>query len=99
MGFAFVKDEYISDSLDKTGKHIHAEFAKGGITSGPSIAGEAGPEAVVPLPDGRTIPVNIGNWDKMVSIWASIENKMAELVSLTEDSNYTQQKQLQFSRN
>ena len=32
-------------------------FAKGGITRGPSIAGEAGPEAVVPLPDGRSIPV------------------------------------------
>ena len=34
-------------------------FARGGITSGPSIAGEAGqPEAVVPLPDGKSIPVN-----------------------------------------
>jgi hypothetical protein len=32
-------------------------FAQGGITRGPSIAGEAGPEAVVPLPDGRRIPV------------------------------------------
>jgi hypothetical protein len=34
-------------------------FAKGGITSGISIAGESGPEAVVPLPDGKTIPVTI----------------------------------------
>jgi GH24 family phage-related lysozyme (muramidase) len=34
-------------------------FAEGGITKGISIAGEAGPEAVVPLPDGRTIPVTI----------------------------------------
>jgi len=33
--------------------------AKGGITAGPSIAGEAGPEAVVPLPDSRSIPVQI----------------------------------------
>ena len=33
--------------------------ALGGIVNKPSIAGEAGPEAVVPLPDGRTIPVNI----------------------------------------
>lgn len=32
-------------------------FQHGGITRGPSIAGEAGPEAVVPLPDGRRIPV------------------------------------------
>ena len=34
-------------------------FAKGGITDGVSIAGGAGPEAVVPLPDGKTIPVQI----------------------------------------
>lgn len=38
----------------------HIELmAKGGITDGPSIAGEAGPEAVVPLPDGRNIPVKM----------------------------------------
>ena len=32
-------------------------YALGGITTGPSIAGEAGPEAIVPLPNGRSIPV------------------------------------------
>ena len=35
------------------------QLARGGITRGVSIAGEAGPEAVVPLPDGRSIPVDI----------------------------------------
>lgn len=37
------------------------KYARGGITSGPvlSLAGEAGPEAIVPLPDGRSIPVTI----------------------------------------
>jgi hypothetical protein len=39
------------------------KFASGGITDGVSIAGERGPEAVVPLPDGRTIPVNIQSID------------------------------------
>ena len=35
-------------------------FGDGGITRGPSIAGERGtPEAVVPLPDGRSIPVTM----------------------------------------
>ena len=33
------------------------QMALGGITSGLSIAGEAGKEAVVPLPGGRAIPV------------------------------------------
>lgn len=43
-----------------TGPHFHIDtMAKGGITRGVSIAGEAGPEAVVPLPDGKKIPVQI----------------------------------------
>ncbi|KQY21028.1 hypothetical protein [Rhizobium sp. Root483D2] len=37
------------------------KFAKGGIAAGPSIFGEAGPEAAVPLPDGRRIPVDMGS--------------------------------------
>jgi outer membrane murein-binding lipoprotein Lpp len=35
------------------------KYAKGGIADSPSIFGEAGPEAAVPLPDGRSIPVNM----------------------------------------
>lgn len=34
-------------------------FAKGGISDRPAIFGEAGPEAAVPLPDGRRIPVDL----------------------------------------
>lgn len=34
-------------------------FANGGIADRASIFGEAGPEAAVPLPDGRTIPVTL----------------------------------------
>lgn len=33
--------------------------AKGGISDVPAIFGEAGPEAAVPLPDGRRIPVDL----------------------------------------
>ena len=58
LGFSSVKDEYFADKNKFTrGGHIHAELAKGGITTGPSLAGEAGPEAVVPLPSGKKIPV------------------------------------------
>lgn len=43
-----------------TGPHFHVDtMAKGGVTDGIAIAGEAGPEAVVPLPDGRSIPVKL----------------------------------------
>ncbi|MCW5711262.1 phage tail length tape measure family protein [Shinella sp.] len=34
-------------------------YAKGGIATEPSIFGEAGAEAAVPLPDGRSIPVTL----------------------------------------
>lgn len=34
-------------------------FANGGVTNKAAIFGEAGPEAAVPLPDGRTIPVTL----------------------------------------
>lgn len=34
-------------------------YAKGGISDRPAIFGEAGPEAAVPLPDGRSIPVDL----------------------------------------
>lgn len=46
---------------EATGPHLHvqAKLKNGGVTNGPSLAGEAGPEAVVPLPDGRTIPVKM----------------------------------------
>jgi hypothetical protein len=47
-----------SDKKPATGKPVE-KLALGGITDGISIAGERGPEAVVPLPDGRTIPVEI----------------------------------------
>lgn len=36
-------------------------FAKGGISDKPAIFGEAGPEAAVPLPDGRSIPVTLNS--------------------------------------
>ena len=62
MGASKAVDEYNNRSRRSTGKHIHVEvpaMARGGITDGVSIAGEAGPEAVVPLPDGRAIPVQL----------------------------------------
>lgn len=51
--------------------------ALGGIVTKPSIAGEAGPEAVVPLPDGRTIPTNID--------LSPLLNALAQNATLTEE--------------
>jgi hypothetical protein len=57
-------------SRDYTDTHVmqsylnsvgYKAYANGGIANTPSIFGEAGPEAAVPLPDGRSIPVKIIN--------------------------------------
>jgi tape measure domain-containing protein len=45
-------------------------FAAGGIAYEPSIFGEDGPEAAVPLPDGRTIPVTIKGSGKTINVHA-----------------------------
>lgn len=54
-------------------------YATGGITSGISIAGEAGPEAVVPLPDGRTIPVRMTGYADNAELVAEIRAMRVEL--------------------
>jgi len=41
----------------------YAYYANGGIANTASIFGEAGPEAAVPLPDGRSIPVTLSRSD------------------------------------
>jgi hypothetical protein len=45
------------------------QYARGGITNKRAIFGEAGPEAAVPLPDGRSIPVTFdtGALNKMAA--------------------------------
>ena len=70
--------------------HIHMEMmAKGGITNGPSIAGEAGPEAVIPLPDGRSIPVKIDMGDLVDAI--------NELIAINKDQLDMQNRIVQVS--
>jgi hypothetical protein len=44
-------------------------FSRGGISNKPAIFGEKGPEAAVPLPDGRSIPVTLKT-DKITEMMA-----------------------------
>ncbi|MBC7280039.1 hypothetical protein [Hoeflea sp.] len=62
-------------------------FAKGGVSNQPAIFAEAGPEAAVPLPDGRRIPVDLrgaggGGGDVSVSIINQIDATGADSVEL-----------------
>ena len=54
-------------------------FETGGITSGLSLAGEI-PEAIIPLPDGRRVPVQIqGNSDNYKEVVAELQGLRAEI--------------------
>jgi hypothetical protein len=90
MGFkhaAFEKEgQRNANGSVASGNHLHAELKNGGITNGPSLAGEAGAEAVVPLPDGRTIPVKMDTGDLVA--------KMEELIRIAKDQRDNSEKML-----
>jgi uncharacterized coiled-coil protein SlyX len=86
-GFKVGKTISMSASVSpKGGAAQMPKMAAGGITTGPSIAGEAGAEAVVPLPDGRAIPVSIvsGSMGKdqtaLIDLLSALNNKMDQLI-------------------
>ena len=70
-------------------------FASGGIAddpSGRSIFGEAGPEAAVPLPDGRSIPVTLSGWasadnKNVVAVLERMEKRLEAVESNTATGN------------
>ena len=67
-----------------------AFMADGGITKGPSIAGEAGPEAVIPLKNG-SIPLDM-NFGEMISILKEQTDISRDLLNQMRDSRDIQQK-------
>ena len=92
-GVSKVINEYANLSAGGTGGHIHAEvpaMAEGGVTKGVSIAGEGGPEAIVPLPDGRTIPVKID--------WTEMREAFNEMIRVMKDHKDVSEKTLRASQ-
>jgi hypothetical protein len=100
LGFASVKDEYFADkNRYTTGGHFHAELAYGGVVSGPKSGYPTllhGTEAVVPLPGGRSIPVEMtGMTDKIGEQMAMMNqqiDRFDQMISLLQSSVDTQQK-------
>jgi tape measure domain-containing protein len=66
----------------------YQKFAKGGISNVPAIFGEAGAEAAVPLPDGRSIPVTL---NRPAANDSNVDT--AELVAELKESNRQLQEQ------
>ena len=106
MGGGQVLDEYNFPSPNATAGHIHVgipEFAKGGIASGPKSGYQAtlhGTEAVVPLPDGKSIPVaakdspNIG---QQVSMLEQQIMRLDDMIDLMRKQTNISEKILQVS--
>lgn len=108
MGFATVLDEYNNPSSRSTGGHFHAaiQAATGGVFAGPRSGYNAvlhGSEAVVPLPDGKTIPVEMPNLDRsmeqQVSMLGAQLVALEELVRYMRDNNAISTRILQAANN
>lgn len=85
-GNALAKDDIKSIEVKDLGLPEMPLMAKGGITKGPTIAGEAGPEAVIPLSENRTVPVDITglNNEKLLT---EISNLSGMIKSLKTDDH------------
>jgi len=71
------------------GPHIHAEFANGGIARGPRSGYPAllhGTEAVVPLPDGKTIPVRNDGSKEMINAIKDLKSSMNAAPNMSDQS-------------
>ncbi len=101
IGVTNVKDEYANLSPGGTGGHIHAEIqaAMGGIFKGPSAGYPAtlhGTEAVIPLPNGQAVPVDIPGFSDMMGSQAGLLtaqlSKLDELISVMRTQLSTSQR-------
>jgi hypothetical protein len=83
-----------------TGQHIHLETYKdGGVrpARSPAIFGEGDlPEAAVPLPDGRNIPVDL-NMGGLVDQLSELVGVSRQMLTALKDQNYTSSKILRAS--
>jgi hypothetical protein len=107
MGAANVIDEYNNPSSKSTGGHFHVQsLARGGIATGPKsgyMAQLHGTEAVVPLPDNRSIPVEMpdfsGSFDRQIDMMGQQIGRLDELVNLIRDQNSISSQILQVQSN
>jgi hypothetical protein len=88
-GISNVLNEYANPSKSATGGHIHAEIQalKGAVLSGPTSGYRPnltmhGTEAVVPLPDGRSIPVTTTTNSEQMGMMAAQLERLDEMVTL-----------------
>jgi hypothetical protein len=106
MGASLAIDEYNNPSAKATAGHIHAQVsaANGGVATGPKSGYAAtlhGTEAIVPLPDGKMIPVEMPGIDISMSeqndILEQQLDRLDEMIQFMKKQNNTSEKILQRS--
>ncbi len=108
MGANRVLDEYANPSTGATGPHFHVEipeFQRGGIATGPKSGYQAmlhGTEAVIPLADNRSVPVQMPDFSRGFEQQADLLNqqisRLDELVTAMRNQNSISSKMLQVSQ-
>ena len=99
-----VLNEYAKLSKGGTGGHIHAEvdgYKFGGVATGPDSGYDTtlhGTEAVVPLPDGRTIPVQMVGSDQQMGLMAAQLSRLDDIVRVMQNQLGVSQKILQYAQ-
>jgi hypothetical protein len=87
----------------RSGWHVSdTGYAMGGIASGPKSGYNAtlhGTEAVVPLPDGKTIPVTMPEMSNQVNMMSQQISRLDELIALMRSQNGISSKILQAANN
>jgi hypothetical protein len=92
--------EFVFNRLAGDPPHIYMQ--DGGIASGPKSGYQAtlhGTEAVVPLPDGKTIPVTMPEMSSQVSMMSEQITRLDELIALMRNANGISNKILQAANN
>ena len=85
---ALVGGGYLGEKAGEVGgEWIGSKFAVGGVVMQPTkaLVGEAGPEAVVPLPDGRTIPVQMGGVGQLAEQLESLVSVMNQQLTVNQE--------------
>ena len=99
-----VKDEYNFPSKNATAGHIHAEVAGykfGGIATGPESGYETtlhGTEAVVPLPNGNSIPVEMQGNSEQMGLMSAQLSRLDDIVRVMQNQLGVSQKLLQYAQ-
>jgi hypothetical protein len=99
-----VKDEYSFPSSKATAGHIHAEvsgYKFGGIATGPESGYETtlhGTEAVVPLPNGNSIPVEMQGNSEQMGLMSAQLSRLDDIVRVMQNQLGVSQKLLQYAQ-